>query len=96
MLSGAMLATGCPRGRRSQVAIHKMSVAGRWRCLWNISSQLIDPTLGMMIVLGVLGAVGRRMLRNVGREGVSAMVFGRIFSIFLQADRPLRRGSTGG
>ena len=96
LLSGDMLDTGCPRGSRSHVAIQRMSVEGRWRCLWNISSQLSGPILGKVIVLGVLGAVGRSMLRSVGRAGVSAMVFGRIFSIFLQADRPLRRGSRGG
>lgn len=95
-LSGDMFEMGGPSGSLSHVAIHRMSEAGRRRCLWNISSQLAGPTLGIVIVLGVLLACGRRMLRSVGREGVSAMVFGRMFSIFLHAERLLRRGSIGG
>ena len=39
--------------------------------------------------------MGRSMLRSVGREGEAEMVFGVAFSIFLQADSPLRRGSIG-
>ena len=35
------------------------------------------------------------MLRSVGREGRVAIVFGIMFSIFLQAERLLRRGSHG-
>jgi len=44
-------------------------------------------------VLGAVGACGRRMLRRVGRGGIDAIVFGMMFSIFLHAERPLRRGS---
>ena len=35
------------------------------------------------------------MLRSVGREGRDAIVFGSVFSIFLHAERLLRRGSHG-
>jgi len=35
-------------------------------------------------------------LRSVGREGIDAMVPGILFSIFLHAERLLRRGSNGG
>ena len=58
-------------------------------------SQLICPTQGMTTVLGSLGICGLRMLRSVGSEGVIAIVFGIMFSIFLQAERLLRRGSKG-
>ena len=46
-------------------------------------------------MLGSLGICGLRMLRSVGSEGVIAIVFGIMFSIFLQAERLLRRGSKG-
>ena len=58
-LSGAMLAMGRPMGSRSHVASHRMSVAGRCRWEWKISSQFSCPTLGMIIVLGSGGACGR-------------------------------------
>ena len=93
LLSGEMLAMGWPMGSLSHVASHSVSEAGRWQCLWKISSQLTGPTLGMIVVLGVLGACGWRMLRRVRSGGIDAIVFGVRFSIFLQAERPLRRGS---
>jgi hypothetical protein len=92
-LSGAMVAMGRPIGRRSHVASHRMSEAGRCRCWWKISSQPTCPTLGMISVLGSVGACGRRILRSVGSDGRDAIVFGIWFSIFLQAERLLRRGS---
>jgi sugar phosphate permease len=95
VLSGAMLATGWPSGSRSHVASHSISEAGRWRCLWNISSHSTGPTLGMMHMLGISGACARSILRSVGREGLDAMVPGILFSIFLHAERLLRRGSMG-
>ena len=93
LLSGEMLAIGWPIGSLFHVASHRMSEAGLCRCLWNISSQLIVPTLGMVSVLGTPGACGRRILRSVGRGGIEAIVFGMMFSIFLHAERPLRKGS---
>jgi hypothetical protein len=95
LLSGAMVATGRPMGSLSHVASQSTSEAGRWRCLWNISSQLICPTFGMIMVLGSAGACGRRMLRSVGSEGQDEIVFGCFLSTFLHADKQLRRGSRG-
>jgi len=93
VLSGAMFATGWPTGSRSHVASHSRSEAGRWRCLWNISSQLTCPTLGMVSVLGSSEAWDWRILRSREMGGTEAIVFGIRFSIFLHAERPLRRGS---
>jgi hypothetical protein len=62
-----MVAMGCPTGRRSHVASHSRSEAGRCRCEWIISAQLTCPTLGMTSMFGSLGACGRRILRSVGR-----------------------------
>ena len=93
-LSGDIVAIGWPMGSLFHVASHRISAAGRWRCLWNISSQLAGPTLGMVIVLGVLSACGWRMLRRVGSDGIFAIVLGARVSIFLHAERLLRRGST--
>jgi hypothetical protein len=75
------------------VASHSRSEAGRWRCLWNISSQLTCPTLGMVSVLGSLGAWDRSTFRSREMGGIEAIVSGVMFSIFLHAERPLRRGS---
>jgi sugar phosphate permease len=93
VLSGAMFAMGWPTGSRSHVASHSRSEAGRWRCLWNISSQLTCPTLGMVSVLGSLGAWDRSTFRSREMGGIEAIVSGVMFSIFLHAERPLRRGS---
>jgi len=95
LLSGAMVAMGRPTGSLSHVASHRISEAGRWRCLWNISFQLICPMFGRVSVLGCVGASGRRMLRSVGNEGSVAIVFGCFLSIFRHADRQLRMGSRG-
>ena len=94
-LSGDIVAMGQPMGSLFHVASHRISAAGRWRCLWKISSQLAGPTLGMVIVLGVLLACGRRMLRRVVNGGMAAIEFGDRVSIFLHAERLLRRGSIG-
>src|SRR6185369_17177620 len=90
-----MVAMGWPSGSRSHVASHSISDAGRWRCLWNISSHPTGPTLGMMHMLGVAEACGQSMLHSVGREGRDAMVPGILFSIFLHAERLLRSSSKG-
>ena len=95
LLSGAMVAMGRPTGSLSHVANHSMSEAGRWRCLWKISSQLICPTFGRVRVSGCAGASGRRMLRRVGSDGSVAIVVGCFLSIFLHAERQLRMGSRG-
>ena len=95
LLSGAMVAIGRPSGSLSQVANHRMSEAGRWRCLWKISFQLTCPMFGRTRVLGSAGASGRRMLRSVGNEGSVTIVLGCFLSIFLQADRQLQIGSRG-
>src|SRR5947208_2826897 len=91
-LSGDMVVMGWPIGSRSHVASHRMSEAGRCRCWWKTSSQLTCPTLGMVRVLDSMGTCGQRILRSVGSEGRAAIVFGILFSIFLQAERLLRRG----
>jgi len=83
----------CNRLAWSHVASHSRSEAGRCRCLWNISSQLTCPTLGMVSVLGSSEAWDWRILRSREMGGTEAIVFGIRFSIFLHAERPLRRGS---
>ena len=93
-LSGAIVATGRPTGSLSHVAIHRISLAGWWQCLWKISSQLSWPMLGMVIVLSV-GFCGIRVLRSVGSVGRAAIVPVCFCSILLQAARQLRRGSKG-
>ena len=91
-----MVAMGCPTytGSLSHVAIHSMSLAGQWRCLWKISSQLSWPILGMVIVLSV-GFCGIRVLHNVGSVGAVAIVPDCFCSILLHAARQLCRSLKG-
>ena len=82
-------------GSLSHVASHSVSEAGRCRCLWKISSQLICPTLGNVRGLASAGAFARSMLRSTGRGGCAAIVLDCFFSILLHAARQLRIGSRG-
>ena len=95
LLSGAMVVRGHPIGSLSHVANHSVSEAGRCRCLWKISDQLICPTQGNVRGLASAGTVARSMFRSTGRGGCAAIVLGCFFSILLHAARQLRRGSRG-